>query len=121
MWRLIVFILIFALFLVFIVFNLDNKCDVSFGFKTIKEIPVFLTVFSSFVLGMLFAVPFVRGRKKHSKETSAHTPPAAGKTGKKKGQKEPKNITPDSDTIKRDASSGSADEIKKENSPYGID
>jgi len=58
-WRLIVFIAIFGVFLAFITFNLENKCDISFGFKTFKEVPVFLTVFTSFVLGLLCTLPFI--------------------------------------------------------------
>lgn len=62
-WRLIEFIIIFAVFLFFIVFNLENKCDISFGFRVIKDAPVFLTAFSSFIFGMLCAVPFIIGAK----------------------------------------------------------
>jgi hypothetical protein len=66
MARLIGFILIFIVFLTFIVLNLGNSCDISFGFKTIPQVPVFITAFSSFVLGLLVAVPFALtlGRKK---------------------------------------------------------
>jgi hypothetical protein len=66
MGRLIGFILIFVVFLAFIMLNLGNSCDISFGFKTIPQVPVFITAFSSFVLGMICAVPFVLilGRKK---------------------------------------------------------
>jgi uncharacterized integral membrane protein len=60
-WRLIGFIVLFALFLVFIGFNLENRCDISFGSSklTIYQVPVYLTAFSSFVLGMLWAVPYI--------------------------------------------------------------
>ncbi|MDR0584051.1 MAG: hypothetical protein LBG57_06870 [Treponema sp.] len=59
-WRLIGLIIIFGIFLLFIAFNLGNKCYISFGFYTTKsEVPVFLTAFSSFVLGMLCAAPFI--------------------------------------------------------------
>jgi len=68
MWRLIGFIVIFAVFLAFIVFNLENKSDVSFGFYSFQDIPVFLTAFTSFVVGMIFAVPFILSfRKKRNK------------------------------------------------------
>ena len=70
MWRLLSFILICALFLAFVTLNLENKSDISFGFHTFYEIPVFLTAFSAFVLGMLFATPLAlflgRRRKKYS-------------------------------------------------------
>jgi hypothetical protein len=66
MARLIGFILVFVLFLTFIILNLGNSCDISFGFKTIPQVPVFITAFSSFVLGMLVTMPFALtlGRKK---------------------------------------------------------
>ena len=63
-WRLIIFVAIFAVFLVFISFNLENKCDISFGFAALKEVPVFITIFSSFVLGLFCAIPLVVHIKK---------------------------------------------------------
>ncbi|MDR2618398.1 MAG: hypothetical protein LBC62_05955 [Treponema sp.] len=89
MGRLIGFILIFAVFLTFIVLNLDNKCDVSLGFRTIREIPVFITVFVSFFLGMFCAVPFAIsfGRKKHlAKEASSKQAKKWGKNKDKASQ-----------------------------------
>lgn len=70
MWRLVVFIVVFAVFLVFITFNLENKCDISFGFTKIKDVPVFLTIFVSFIAGLFCALPLVMliKHKKHKKE-----------------------------------------------------
>ena len=58
-WRLITVLVIFGILLAFITFNLENRCDVSFGFTVITDIPVFLTIFFSFALGLLCALPFV--------------------------------------------------------------
>jgi len=69
--RLIQIIIVFAIFLLFIVFNLEKKCDISFGFAVIKDVPVFLTVFCSIVLGMLSTLPFILSyqlRKKRKAE-----------------------------------------------------
>jgi len=62
--RLIQIIIIFAVFLLFIVFNLgdDYKCNI-WIFKTIHDVPVFLIAFFSFVLGMLCAIPFFIGHQ----------------------------------------------------------
>ena len=128
MWRLIAFIFVCILFLVFIVFNLENKSDISFGFKTFEDIPVFLTAFSTFVLGMLFAAPFAlslgkkRGKAAHQAGASGDSPAlSAENTGKKKwlsfGKK--KNVS-NADKISGNAASP-MDEVKKERSPYGID
>ena len=118
MWRLIVFIFFCAIVLVFIVFNLENKSDVSFGFHTFNDIPVFLTAFSSFVLGMLFAVPFVLSFGRRRKKPSPDTLPGEGGPKKWWGAKNKKPS--DTDRLERDTPS-STNEIKKEDSPYGID
>jgi len=57
-WRLIVIIVIFAVLLTFIGLNLSNTCDLSLGFKTYTGVPVYLTVFISFILGMVSSIPF---------------------------------------------------------------
>jgi len=67
-WRLIVFIIIFAIFMVFVALNLDNKCDVNFGFTAIKQVPVFITIFTSFALGVFCALPLILHIKKKRKE-----------------------------------------------------
>ena len=104
MKRLVIFIIIFAIFLVFIVLNLNNKCDISIGFKTFKDIPVFLSSLFSFVLGMFFTLPLIitLGKEKKKKiDTSSSSPSGAG--GKKRGKL------------------SETDEYNKDNSPYGID
>jgi uncharacterized integral membrane protein len=68
-WRLIGFILLFGIFLVFIAFNLGNKCDIRFWFGVeFQEVPVFLTAFASFILGMLCSVPFVFSLRRKKKD-----------------------------------------------------
>ena len=102
MIRLIVFILIFAVFLVFIVLNLDNKCDLSLGFVVLKEIPVFLSSLSSFILGMLITIPLMLFRRK-KKQKPLPAPSAQSEKIEKK------EVLP------------AAEKINKEDSPYGID
>jgi uncharacterized integral membrane protein len=72
-WRLIGFIIVFAAFLVFILSNLGNKCDISFINPewTLKDIPVFITVFCSFILGMLTMIPIVISAHFKAKKGSA--------------------------------------------------
>jgi uncharacterized integral membrane protein len=57
--RLIQVIVVFAVILLFIVFNLENKCDISIIFKKIPDVPVYLIVFCSFILGMISTLPFI--------------------------------------------------------------
>ena len=99
MLRLFCFIIIFALFLTFIVLNLENSCDVDLGFHKFPNAPVYITASVSFFLGMLCTIPvlFVLKGKKHPKQE---------KNKRVKKDKSPK-VT--------------QDEIHKENGPYGID
>jgi uncharacterized integral membrane protein len=124
------FILVFACFLCFIIFNLGNASNVSLGFRTFNDIPVFVTALFSFALGLLFTFPllFTVGRRRRQKAAKAlaeksqlegeqtETPRIADskeQSPKKKlfGRKSSKKPEPASDE----------DKIKKENSPYGID
>jgi uncharacterized integral membrane protein len=68
-WRLIAVIVIFAVFLAFITFNLDYRCDISFGFVKFEKVPVYLTVFISFALGIFCTLPFLfRALKRHKEK-----------------------------------------------------
>jgi uncharacterized integral membrane protein len=101
-WRLIGWILILGVFLVFIALNLGNSCGISFGFHTFSNVPVYLTALSSFVLGLLCAVPVMVslyfGKRKGG--------PAKEK--KEKGRKKGGETAP-------------AEVLPGENGPYGID
>jgi uncharacterized integral membrane protein len=67
-WRLIVFIVLFLVFFLFIVLNLENKTDIKYGFTDkakLENIPVYVTAFFSFLAGMFCTFPFIfRKRKK---------------------------------------------------------
>ena len=101
MFRLVVFIIIFLVFLAFIVLNLSNTSDLSFGFVTLNDIPVFVSVLCSFMLGMLFSIPLAFAiswnRRKQNKimDTQTERPPVIDHS--------------------------TQDEIIKEKSSYGID
>jgi uncharacterized integral membrane protein len=66
-WRLVVFIVLFVIFFLFIVLNLENKSDISFGFTVIRDIPVFVTAFSAFIVGMFCTLPFIFSFKSKKK------------------------------------------------------
>jgi uncharacterized integral membrane protein len=90
-WRLLGLVLILAVFLAFIGLNLDNRCIISFGVWETKEpVPVFLPIFASFVLGLLFAIPFaVSINLRRSKKNKT---PNSGKAPRGKGDSSPENI-----------------------------
>lgn len=54
-WKLLAFILVVAVVLVFAGFNLDNRCDISVVFYTFTGVSVVLTMLGAFLLGLLAA------------------------------------------------------------------
>jgi uncharacterized integral membrane protein len=113
-WKLLGFIVFFGILLVFIGLNLGNSCDISFGFTTVKAVPIYLTGFSAFVLGLLCAIPLMislRFKKNKSRNTPAVD---AGDTknpkfGKKRSRQ--KKDAPPEEGVTQDAFGGG---------PYGI-
>ena len=83
--KIVVLIIVMAVFLVFIGFNLNNRCDISFGFIVLESVPVFLTAFASFGIGLICAIPFaIRSRGKKSRNAGESIPaPAKGRKQKK--------------------------------------
>lgn len=72
-FKLIGTIILLVIVTIFAGFNLEeaNRCDINLVFHTLKNIPVFLTVLTSFFAGVLVMVPFALFRKKMSKEEIA--------------------------------------------------
>lgn len=56
-WKMIGYILIALILILFIAFNLHNTSDVSLIFFTIEAVPVFFTVFISMIIGSLLTIP----------------------------------------------------------------
>ncbi len=71
-WKTIGYIAAALLIILFIAFNLHNTSDVSFVFFSIKDVPVFFTVFISMIMGCLIMLPFTlsmhRQKSKPKKE-----------------------------------------------------
>ena len=66
-WKLLIAIAVLAITLVFIGFNLDNRCDISLVFMTLKAVPVVITMLSVYILGLLSAL-LLTVRKKVRKQ-----------------------------------------------------
>jgi len=77
-WKLLAFIAVMALVLVFVGFNLDNRCDISLVFVTFRSVPVVITILATYVLGLLSAFILSLGRLGSSrKRAPANRPHAA--------------------------------------------
>ena len=106
MIRLICFILIFAIFLVFIGLNLGNHCNVNVGFRNFEDTPVYITALASFFLGMILTIPIVLPLRKKRKDDMQAT-----RTKQKKEKPGKKKKNPDVQQA----------EVPNEIGPYGID
>jgi len=102
-WHLIGTIAVLAVLLTFIGFNIGNTCNLSLVFHTFENVPVYLTVFISFILGLLFSLPFFFFGKRPKKGKNAGKDK---KTASKEESTEAEEAVP---------------EAPKENGPYGID
>jgi len=56
-WKLIFYLVVVGLILVFVGLNLGNTTDISLGFVTYEEIPVFMGLFVAFFLGVAVSIP----------------------------------------------------------------
>lgn len=79
--RLFFLAIVMVLLAVFIGFNVENRCDVSFAFYTLEQVPVILTILASFALGLLAALPFALRSRKGKK----NAPEKISRTKTKKG------------------------------------
>jgi len=125
------FILIFACFLCFIIFNLGNASNVSLGFRTFSDIPVFVTALFSFALGLLFTFPLLftvgrRRRQKAAAKAQAENPQIEGAQAENLRVSDSK-VPPTKKKFfglkssKKSEPASEEDKIQKGNSPYGID
>jgi len=86
-WKLIFFIISLILVILFIGSNLGNACSINFFWiANLKDVPIFMTIFISFALGVLVTVPFVifRVNSKNSKKNEVEKKSEAKKNEQKK-------------------------------------
>lgn len=98
------FIGVILLLALFMGFNLYNRCDVSLIVYVFKDVPIFLTMIVSFLLGTLSVLPFLFCGRKKTKKTDERAAPAVEKVeaknektgwfGKKKKQKDANGSAP---------------------------
>ena len=65
-WRLITFVIILGLVVIFAGFNTTDTSNISFGVYVAEDVPIFISLFFAFAVGMVMMVPFLIGstRKK---------------------------------------------------------
>ena len=89
-WKLVGFIVCLVLGTCFAGFNLGNSCNISFGFHTFENIPIFLSLIIAFACGVVVTLPFTVIKKKTAKEKQALAEEKALKKIKRNQLKEEK-------------------------------
>lgn len=91
-WKLVGFIICLILGTCFAGFNLDNSCNISFGFASFQNVPIFFSLIVAFSCGVLVTLPFTVIKKKSAKEKKVQAEEKAMKKIKKQQDKEAKDL-----------------------------
>ncbi|MCR5288595.1 MAG: hypothetical protein K6E51_01230 [Treponema sp.] len=94
-------IIILVLVTIFAGLNLDNKCNINLLFRTFENVPVFYSMFISFLVGMIVSLLFCLFRPK-SKNTADSNGTAV--KDKKLNKKKQKGTIVDPDVVMPDQS-----------------
>lgn len=89
-WKLVGFIICLVLGTCFAGFNLGNSCNISFGFKTFENVPIFFSLIVAFALGVIVTLPFTVIKKKSAKDRKAQAEERAMKKIQREQAKEAK-------------------------------
>ncbi len=78
-WKLLFYLIVLSVVVLFAGVNIRNVSDVSVGFHTFEDIPIFVSLFAAFFLGVLVTLPFtyikyLRKRAKFPKQKKEKKP-----------------------------------------------
>ena len=71
--KLLYFIMVMLMLVLFMGFNLSNRCDISVIFHVFKDVPIFLSMPSSFLLGNIAVLPFLISSRHKMKKAEKQT------------------------------------------------
>ena len=63
-WKLVLFVIVIVIVALFVGVNHANVCNISFLFTEFQNVPVYVTILVSFIIGMLIMLPFTFGKKR---------------------------------------------------------
>lgn len=77
-WRLVFFIIILGFVVIFAGFNITNASDISFGFYTAIDVPIFISLFFAFAVGVVVMMPFAVGKIRQKRKSTPVPEPLPG-------------------------------------------
>ena len=84
-WKLFFVVILLGLVVTFAGLNAQNSTDISFGFTTLTNVPIFISLFSSFFVGVLITLPFTFRRRSRSKKEAKEPKQKRGRKKKQEG------------------------------------
>ena len=78
-WKLVSFLCALILITLFIGFNLENRCDLSFVFYTFRDVPIFVSLLFAYVAGSITVIPFFLLSRNSRNRKSGGKPAGNGK------------------------------------------
>ena len=102
-WKLVGFIICLILGTCFAGFNLENSCNISFGFKTFQNVPIFFSLIVAFALGVIVTLPFTVIKKKSAKDRRTQAEERAMKKLQKAQAQEAKVAKKEAKAAEREA------------------
>lgn len=91
-WKLIFYLVVVGLILVFVGVNLGNTTDISLGFVVYEEVPVFMALFVAFFLGVAVSIPIAV--QSSSRKTKARSERKREKAERKRIKREERDARP---------------------------
>lgn len=113
-WKLVGFIICLVLGTCFAGFNLGNSCNISFGFKTFENVPIFFSLIVAFALGVIVTLPFTVIKKKSAKDKKAQAEERAMKKIQREQAREAKAAQKEAKSLAQKEKAAQAEERKRQ-------
>ena len=88
-WKLVFYLILLGLVLAFVWLNIGNTTDISFGFASIEDVPIFMSLFVSFFIGVAVALPIAVRSSSGKTRVQSEKRAAKKETSKKERRKKP--------------------------------
>mgnify|MGYP001439041476 CR=1 FL=1 len=87
-WKLVFYLILLGIILAFVGLNLGNTTDISFGFVSFQDVPVFMSLFVAFFVGVAVTLPIaIQSSSRKTRQKSERTLSRREKRDRKREEK----------------------------------